>query len=85
MLRPGGRLRFLEHVVAWDNPGRRAWQLRLDPLWSRVAAGCHLDRDTEAAITRAGFAITNITRESMRSALPFVRPSVRGHAVRPTP
>lgn len=82
VLRPGGHLRFLEHVAAWDNPGRLAWQERLDPLWSRVAGGCHLNRDTEAAIKDAGFAVTTITRESMRSSLPFVRPSVRGHAVR---
>lgn len=83
VLRPGGRLRFIEHVGAWDNPGRRAWQERLDPLWCRVAGGCHLTRDAEASIRDAGFAIETITRESMRAALPFVRPSVRGVARKP--
>lgn len=53
VLRPDGRLVLLEHVRA---SGRLAtWQDRLDPLWSRIAAGCHPNRDTRAAIERAGF------------------------------
>lgn len=53
VLRPGGRLVVLEHVVG---TGRHAlWQRRLDPLWTRVMAGCHLDRDTGATIRAAGF------------------------------
>jgi ubiquinone/menaquinone biosynthesis C-methylase UbiE len=55
VLRPGGRLIVLEHV---RGSGRLAWwQDRLTPLWSRVNAGCHLGRDTAAAIERAGFTI----------------------------
>lgn len=83
VLRPGGRLRFLEHVAAWDNPGRLVWQQRIDPLWCRIAGGCHLTRETEQAIRDAGFEIEAITRQSMRSALAIVRPSVRGIARKP--
>lgn len=54
VLNPDGRLVVLEHV---RGSGRLAtWQDRLDPLWSRIAAGCHPNRDTRAAIERAGFA-----------------------------
>lgn len=53
VLKPDGRLIVLEHV---RGSGRLAtWQDRLDPLWSRVGAGCHPNRDTHGAIERAGF------------------------------
>lgn len=53
VLKPGGRLVVLEHV---RGDGQLAvWQDRLDPLWSRVIAGCHPNRDTRAAVERAGF------------------------------
>lgn len=53
---PGGDLRFYEHVLA-RNPKIARWQRRLDPIWTRVAGGCHLTRDTRAEITAAGFTI----------------------------
>lgn len=79
VLRPRGRLVFLEHVVA-DLPGRRRWQGRLEPLWRRIFGGCHLTRDTAAAIEAAGFAIERLEREDMRKAAPVVRPTIRGVA-----
>jgi ubiquinone/menaquinone biosynthesis C-methylase UbiE len=54
VLRPGGRLLFLEHGLAPDESVRR-WQRRLDPLWGRLAGGCHLSRDIPALLTAAGF------------------------------
>lgn len=80
VLKPGGRLLFIEHVVAHDRPGRQVWQHRLEPAWRVVAGNCHLTRDTAAAIERAGFELVELTRESMRKALPIVRPSIRGAA-----
>lgn len=53
VLRPSGRLVVLEHVRG--DGGLARWQDRMTPLWSRLAAGCHLGRDTGAAIERAGF------------------------------
>lgn len=53
MLRPGGRLVALEHVRGHGRQAR--WQSRIDPVWTRVMAGCHLDRDTAATIRAAGF------------------------------
>lgn len=83
VLRPGGRLVFLEHVAAEDHPQRLRWQRRIEPVWVRLAAGCHLTRQTDRAIERAGLEIASLTRQSMRKALPFVRPSIRGVAIRP--
>ncbi|MFW6067694.1 MAG: methyltransferase domain-containing protein [Myxococcota bacterium] len=85
VLRPGGRYVFLEHVAAdaHTHPGRRRWQGRIEPVWKRIAGNCHLTRETEAHIRGAGFELEWVERESMRKALPIVRPSIRGLAVRP--
>lgn len=80
VLRPGGRFVFLEHVGAEQGSGRRRVQNVLNPAWRKLAGNCHLNRDTEAAIAAAGFELESVTRESMRKALPFIRPTVRGVA-----
>lgn len=54
VLKPGGRLIFCEHGRAPDAAVAR-WQDRLTPAWSRLAGGCHLNRDIPALITAAGF------------------------------
>lgn len=54
VLVPGGRLLFSEHGRAPD-AGVRRWQARLNPLWSKVAGGCMLDRDIPALLEQAGF------------------------------
>jgi ubiquinone/menaquinone biosynthesis C-methylase UbiE len=56
VLRPRGKLLVLEHVKARRGSRLEKWQRRLDPLWTRAAVGCHLDRDTGAALRDAGFA-----------------------------
>jgi SAM-dependent methyltransferase len=61
-VRPGGELRFYEHVIA-DRPGLVRFQRALDAtVWPLLAAGCHLTRDTAAAIQQAGFTITSMRR-----------------------
>lgn len=80
VLRPGGELRFLEHVRA-DSPRWARFQDFVTPLWKRIGAGCHPNRDTVAAIERAGFRIRELERFA---AGPYpVRPIVRGVAVNP--
>lgn len=59
VLRPGGRLHFVEHGLSPDEKVQR-WQHRLDPLQQRVFAGCHLDRPIADLIKGAGFAITEL-------------------------
>ncbi len=82
VLRPGGRLLFLEHVAAEDRPARLVWQRRVEPFWSHVSGNCHLTRRTGELIVRAGFVVEQETRESARKALPIVRATVRGVARR---
>lgn len=82
VLAPRGRLVFLEHVAANEGSSRLAWQKRVEPIWKRLAGNCHLTRDTAGAIRAAGFDIEWMRSESVRKALPFVRPSIRGTAVR---
>lgn len=55
VLRPDGRLLVLEHVRARSGSRLEWWQRRLDPLWTRAAVGCHLDRDTGRVLRDAGF------------------------------
>lgn len=59
ILKPGGRLLFVEHGLSSD-PVVRKWQNRLDPLWNRVSGGCHLNRPIEAVIGEAGFRIDHL-------------------------
>jgi SAM-dependent methyltransferase len=83
LLRSGGKLVFLEHVAADDNPSRLRWQRRIEPLWKHVAGGCHLCRRTAESIEAAGLQISECRRESARKALPIVRTTIRGFAVKP--
>lgn len=54
LLAPKGRLVVSEHGAAPD-AAPRAWQARLDPVWHRVAGGCHLDRSVVSLLRAAGF------------------------------
>lgn len=59
VLKPGGRLHFVEHGLAPDASVQR-WQRRLEPIQKRVAGGCHLTRPIAALIGGAGFALTEV-------------------------
>ena len=59
VLRPGGSLLFVEHGRA-PEPGVARWQDRLDPIWSRLAGGCHLNRQIDSLIGKAGFRFVNM-------------------------
>jgi len=56
ILRPGGRLLFLEHGRAPD-PDVARWQDRIEPVWKRIAGNCHLTRPIGAALRGAGFEV----------------------------
>lgn len=56
VVRPGGELRFYEHVRA-DSPAAGRWQERLDVVWPHLFGGCHTSRDTVAAIEAAGWQV----------------------------
>lgn len=84
VIKPGGELRFFEHVVS-RNPVWERRQRRIDPIWTRFAGGCHLTRDTEHAIVDAGFVIEDNDRFLFAPAYPktLTAEHILGRAVRP--
>lgn len=59
VLKPDGRVIFAEHGLSPD-PNVQAWQQRLNPLWSRIAGGCNVNRKIDALLTSAGFRIARL-------------------------
>jgi ubiquinone/menaquinone biosynthesis C-methylase UbiE len=59
VLRPSGKLLFVEHGMAPDRNVRR-WQDWLTPAWKRISGGCHLNRPIGAMIESAGFRIDRV-------------------------
>lgn len=65
VLRPDGRLIFVEHGRSPD-PEVVRWQDRLTPIWRRIAGGCHLNRPIDRLIAESGFAIEEMERGYVR-------------------
>jgi ubiquinone/menaquinone biosynthesis C-methylase UbiE len=83
ILKPGGRLLFLEHVRAQD-PGLARWQDRLEKPWRFIGDGCHCNRDTVASIEASPLDLEGVEPGRLPKAPPIVRPLVQGRAVLPT-
>jgi ubiquinone/menaquinone biosynthesis C-methylase UbiE len=81
VLRPGGTLRFYEHVRATD-PRLARWQDQLERPWGWLVGGCHPNRDTVAAITAAGLQVVQLDRFDLQAMPPLARPHVLGVAER---
>jgi SAM-dependent methyltransferase len=81
VLRPGGTLRFYEHVRAED-PRLARWQDRLERPWGWLVGGCHPNRDTVATITAAGLQVVRLNRFDLKAMPPLARPHVLGVAER---
>ena len=84
VIRPGGELRFYEHVLG-DRPGYARFQQAVTKVWPFFAGGCHPNREPGDAIARAGFIIERQRRFTFR---PFVieapvAPRILGVARRP--
>ena len=79
LLRPGGRLLFLEHVRA-DSARLAAWQDRLEGPWRRFAEGCRCNRATVELIEAAGFTVEHRADETWHAMPAIVRPIVSGSA-----
>jgi SAM-dependent methyltransferase len=80
VLRPGGRLLFVEHVRA-EERGLARWQDRLEGPWRFFGDGCHCNRDTVATIEAAPFTVEAVDKAELPKSPPIVRPLVRGSAV----
>jgi SAM-dependent methyltransferase len=80
VLRPGGRLLFVEHVRSEEDTNAR-WQDRLERPWRFFADGCHCNRDTVATIEASPLAVEGVERAQMPKSPPIVRPLARGSAI----
>jgi len=78
VLRPGGRLIFIEHVRS-DEPGLARWQDRLNGL-NKFVACCDCNRRTLDSIKAEGFEVTKVDHTELKKVPPFVRPLVVGTA-----
>ena len=81
VLRPGGRLIFIEHVRS-DDPGLARWQDRMNGL-NRFVVGCECNRPTLDTIRAAGFEVTQLEHTTLNKVPPFVRPLIVGTATAP--
>lgn len=83
VLKPGGELRFYEHVLATD-PKVARLQNRIEPVWRFCGGGCHPNRDTPAVIEAAGFRIERCRRFPFKPGplMKVVEPHVIGVAQR---
>jgi ubiquinone/menaquinone biosynthesis C-methylase UbiE len=81
VLRPGGRLIFMEHVRS-DDPRIAKKQDRMNPV-NRFVMCCECNRRTLDTIRSAGFEITELEQTELPKAPPFVRPLIVGTATAP--
>jgi ubiquinone/menaquinone biosynthesis C-methylase UbiE len=79
VLRPGGRLLFIEHVRSDDEKLARL-QDRMLPINVRFAHGCHCNRPTLDGIRGAGFEVAGLKRDTIAHVPRFVRPLIVGTA-----
>jgi ubiquinone/menaquinone biosynthesis C-methylase UbiE len=80
VLKPGGRLLFLEHVRSED-AGQARWQDRLHGPWKAVGHGCNTNRSTLDAIRAGAFDVERVDHDRVPKAPPIVRPMIVGVAV----
>jgi len=84
VLRPGGELRFYEHVISQRPATARVQRLLDATIYPSLAGGCHCARDTGQAILHAGFQIEHEQRIAFKpSALTPAIPHILGAAQRP--
>lgn len=70
VLRPAGRLFFVEHGLSPD-ARVRAWQDRINPIWKRLAGGCNVNRKIDDLIRSAGFEIGELQTEYLPGPRPM--------------
>ncbi|MGQ4617373.1 methyltransferase domain-containing protein [Nocardia sp. R7R-8] len=83
VLRPGGRLLFIEHVRS-ASPRLATWQDRLAGPWRRFAEGCHCNRATLELLRASGLKLEDVQEASWRGEPPIIRPLIMGTAIKAT-
>jgi SAM-dependent methyltransferase len=79
VLKPGGRLLFIEHVRAEDH-SLAGWQDRLEGPWRFLADGCHCNRDTLSTLSASRLEVGDVQRDQLPKTPPIIRPLIRGSA-----
>ncbi|UCD67385.1 MAG: class I SAM-dependent methyltransferase [Betaproteobacteria bacterium] len=79
VLKPDGRLLFCEHGLAPETSVQR-WQQRLDPLWGKIAGGCHLARNIPRLLSDANFRCAELQSAYLPHAPRFAGYIYRGSA-----
>ena len=82
VLKPGGRLVFMEHVRSPD-PRTARWQDRLNRPWRAINVGCNCNRDTEASIRAAGLEIVDLETRRFEKMPRLASPAILGAAKAP--
>ncbi len=80
VLKPGGKLLFCEHGAAPDEAVAR-WQNRVNPLWKKIAGGCHLNRNIPELISQAGFSIRELEADYLPKTPRIAGFRYRGYAI----
>jgi ubiquinone/menaquinone biosynthesis C-methylase UbiE len=71
VLKPGGKVLFLEHGRAPDADVQK-WQRRIEPVWKRIGGNCHLTRPISGSYAQAGFQIAHVDKSYMpKTPRPF--------------
>lgn len=81
VLRPGGKLLFIEHVRS-DDPALARTQDRMLPINVRIGHGCHPNRRTLDSIRDAGFEVSSLEHDTLKHTPKFIRPLIVGVATR---
>ncbi|HEY6006069.1 MAG TPA: class I SAM-dependent methyltransferase [Anaeromyxobacter sp.] len=81
VLKPTGRLLFIEHVRS-DDPRLASWQDRLRGPWAWLGCGCQCNRTTVDTMRSVGLSVTDLRRAELPKALPIVKPLAIGTAAR---
>jgi ubiquinone/menaquinone biosynthesis C-methylase UbiE len=83
VLRTGGKLYFIEHVLAKDEPRLMKRQKLIQPLWRLISGNCHPTRDTERYIIDAGLEFEILKKSRAIAAPSIVSPTIKGVARNP--
>jgi SAM-dependent methyltransferase len=79
VLRPGGRLLFIEHIRS-ESPRWARWQDRLNRPWRAFAEGCNCNRSTLDTLAASPLALGDVEHGTFRAMVPLIRPLATGSA-----
>ncbi len=80
VLKPNGKLYFIEHVLEEEHHSLIRWQKLIQPFWKYMCGNCHLTRETEMYISQAGFIFDEIKKVKSSGGPSIVSPTIIGIA-----